>query len=58
MSMARDSLGIFSDISNKEILRDILGKFLFHHENVCCVYTLKSPRRCDFIQYTHYYIDI
>ena len=38
-----------SDSSRKQIFRDF---FLFHHENVCCVYSLESHHRGDSNKYT------
>ena len=37
-----ESLQNFSDSSRKQIFREI---FLFHHEIVCCVYSLESPHQ-------------
>ena len=33
-----------------------LGKFLFYHEIVCCVHSLKSPHRGDSNEYTQHTI--
>ena len=35
-----------------------LGKFLFYHEIVCCVYSLESPYRGDSNEYTQHAIDV
>ena len=31
-------------------------KFLFYHENLCCMYSLQSSHRCDSYGYTQQYI--
>ena len=58
------SLGKSSDSSKKkkqnkkkkkkkqQIFKDILGSFLFYHENICYVYSLESPHRGDSNEYT------
>ena len=33
-----------------------LGKLLFYHEIVCCVYSLESPHRVDFNEYIQHII--
>ena len=30
--------------------------FLFNHENICCVYSLESPRRGDSYEFTQHTI--
>ena len=49
-----------SDTSRKQIFTDILAFFffLFYHENVCCVYSLKPPHRDDPNEYTQHTIII
>ena len=44
-----ESLRNFPDSSRKQILREI---FLFYYEIVCCVYSLESPHRGNFNEYT------
>ena len=48
-----DTLRNSSDSIRKQIFREI---FLFHHEIVCCVYSLESPHRGDSNKYTQHTI--
>ena len=45
-----------SDSSRKQIFTSIYEVFLFYHENVWCVFSLKSPHRGDFNEYTQHTI--
>ena len=48
-----ESLRNLSHSPRKRIFREI---FLFHHEIVCCVYSLESPDRVDSDEYAQHTI--